>query len=482
MTEKRPETKTAGEGGPVYAERLKDLFLATTGIRECHSTRLPQGGSDREYYRLRSPETGESIIGCHNPDKRENRCFINLARAFSESGTRVPNIVASTPDCGEFLQTDLGDTSLFSMLGTAEGEETARKALLALPEMQLTEPSLWEPHCMAGPFSRRQIMWDLNYFKYEYLKPSGTLFSEEALEDDFETLAGILLSIPRSRQGFMFRDFQSRNVMVKDGNPWFIDFQGGRRGPVLYDAVSFLWQAKAGFTPRQREEMLESYIQEFCRLRPEVSPESLRSDLPAILLFRTLQVLGAYGLRGLVEQRAHFVESIPKALENLDSQTETELMERLPELGRVCREIVKDRRFAKPADEKKGLTVSVFSFSYKKGYPKDFSGNGGGFMFDCRALHNPGRYSEYMGLTGKDASVKEFLENRGEIQPFLKNAWGLVRNAIERYRKRGFTSLQVGFGCTGGQHRSVYSAEAIARRIHEEFPDVNVELIHREQQ
>lgn len=468
-------------GKPV--EILRKLYSETTGSREVEIQKLPQGGSDRIYYRLTAPGGAGSMIGCHNPDSAENRCFIRLARIFGENGVRVPSIIATTPDNREFLQGDLGDASLFSILGTQEGERMAREAIKALPKMQLTDPKEWSEACVAKPFSRRQVFWDLNYFKYEYLKPSGTVFSEERLEDDFETLADTLLLIPQSRQGFMFRDFQSRNVMIKDGEPWMIDFQGGRKGPALYDAVSFLWQAKAGFTPEFRKELMQDYAAEFCRRRPEITPDQLLSDLPAILLFRTLQVLGAYGLRGLVEQRAHFLESIPKALENLKTQCGTEFMERMPELRRICLEITQDPRFTEKTNRKEeGLTVTVWSFSYKKGYPKDFSGNGGGFMFDCRGIHNPGRYEEYKRLTGKDAPVQEFLESRGEVQPFLENARDLLRKSVNVYLRRGFSSLHAGFGCTGGQHRSVYCAEKTAEWLRKEFPEVIVRLIHREQQ
>ena len=277
----------------------------------------------------------------------------------------------------------------------------------------------------------------------------------------------------------MFRDFQSRNVMVCDGKPYFIDFQGGRRGPGIYDAVSFLWQAKAGFSDDFRSKMLDYYFEMRHVLAGEnrdyVRERKLTYDFA---LFRTLQVLGAYGLRGLVERKAHFIESIPPALRNLRSLLSSGAADDYPELKRICNEICNDARFKE--NESGALHIKVFSFSYKKGYPADYTGNGGGFMFDCRGMHNPGRYQEYKSLTGRDRAVIDFLEERGEVQEFVRKAVDIVSPSVETYIRRGFSNLQIGFGCTGGQHRSVYCAEHVATILADKYPEATVTLIHRE--
>ncbi|MDE6342937.1 MAG: phosphotransferase [Muribaculaceae bacterium] len=437
---------------------------------------LPQAGSDRMYFRMRG--AGGSAIATYVPDPKEGRCFVNLADAFLECSRSVPRIYASSDDCRFYLQEDLGDVSLFSLLDGDDVYKYVKAALRALVELQTTPESAWASKVMCKPFSRRQAMWDLNYFKYEYLKQRDVCFDEDALEDDFEHLAMRLDAIEGEFQGFMMRDCQSRNVMMRDGRPVFIDFQGGRKGPVLYDAVSFLWQARAGFSSGFRQEMIRYYAELFCGEDAERHHRMMES-LSDLVLFRCLQVLGAYGFRGLIQKRAHFIQSIPGALANLDELISQGALERYPSLKEVCAALVEDSAFAAPAQEP-GLTVKVHSFSYKKGYPSDWSGNGGGFAFDCRAMHNPGRYKEYKSLTGRDLPVIEFLEKRGEVADFLRNAWGMTDAAIERYIMRGFSNLQIGFGCTGGQHRSVYCAEATARHIRKLFPEAKVELIHRE--
>ncbi|MDE6290292.1 MAG: phosphotransferase, partial [Muribaculaceae bacterium] len=287
-----------------------------------------------------------------------------------------------------------------------------------------------------------------------------------------------LTSIPDEFCVFMMRDFQSRNVMVTDKGPVFIDFQGGRRGPALYDAVSMLWQARAGFSNEFRMEMLDFYCDSFCGGN-QVKKQKMLTSLNDIIIFRTLQVLGAYGFRGLVQRKAHFILSIPGALSNLRDLLREGALDEYQELKRCAVTLTADDK-SPIKNDGKSLTVEVFSFSYKKGYPEDNSGNGGGFMFDCRGMHNPGRYKRYKELTGRDRDVVDFLENCGEAQRFLKNAWSLTDATIERYVARGFTRLQIGFGCTGGQHRSVYCAERTTSHIREMFPEVDVCLLHRE--
>ncbi|MDE5813115.1 MAG: phosphotransferase [Muribaculaceae bacterium] len=446
------------------------------GTDEMEVFPLPPSGSDRRYYRIMA--AGGSYIGTYVSDPVEGECFVKLSEGLSNVGVMVPKVFAVSDDWRAYIQEDLGDSSLFSMLGSVAALEYIKETLRRLVELQKVPDNVWVSSCMSGPFSRRQTMWDLNYFKYEFLKPKGVTFDEELLEDDFECLSERLLSVSKDFMGFMMRDCQSRNVMITSRGPVFIDFQGGRKGPVLYDAVSMLWQARAGFDRRFRMEMIDFYCGIYCEGDDELKKRML-SHLPDMVLFRTLQVLGAYGFRGLVQRKAHFLKSIPGALANLKELLDEGSLDSYPELKSCCLDLVSDA-YIKEKDHPDGLTVEVFSFSYKKGYPQDLSGNGGGFMFDCRALHNPGRYREYRELTGRDKPVVDFLETRGEIQPFLRNAWSLTDSAIERYLARGFTHLQIGFGCTGGQHRSVYSAERTAEHVKNLFPEASVRLIHRE--
>jgi hypothetical protein len=301
-------------------------------------------------------------------------------------------------------------------------------------------------------------------------------FEEEWLEDDFDRLSDVLLG--GESDTFMYRDFQSRNVMVCQGAPYFIDFQGGRRGPVEYDLVSFLWQARARFTPEIRRELIGEYLDSARRYRM-FDEDAFIGRLRYFVLFRLLQVLGAYGYRGYLEHKAHFVQSIPMAIENL-RELLVDGFKEFPYLCSVLSEMVALPRFLHQEEDDE-LTVRVTSFSYKKGIPDDASGNGGGFVFDCRAIHNPGRYDEYKLLTGRDEPVRAFLDKEKAMQEFLEHVYGIVDYSVETYRARGFKNLMVSFGCTGGQHRSVYSAEHLASHLAEKY-NVKVILTHREQQ
>lgn len=439
---------------------------------------LPASGGDRVYTRLSSGPGKPVVIGTTGPDVAENKAFIRLSQVFLGHGIRVPEIYACDEGCRSYLQTDLGDDTLLPLLATERRMELAEASLAGLADIQTVDEAEWS-HCVySEPFSRRMVMWDLNYFKYEFAKPCGVPFDESRLEDDFEKFSGKVSSHDPELWGFMYRDFQSRNVIVKDGEPYFIDFQGGRKGPLLYDAVSFLWQAKAGFSKEERLCLLAKYA-ECLSAKRGVDRGKLLSGVGEMALLRTLQVLGAYGFRGLVEKRSHFIESIPAALANLKELLEDGVADEYPELKEVCRQLA-GSRFAHIV-EKDGLTVKIFSFSYKKGYPEDFSGNGGGFMFDCRGMHNPGRYDEFKPLTGLDKAVADFLEEKGEVQRFVDCAFNMVSPSVECYRRRGFSSLQIGFGCTGGRHRSVYCAQRLAERLASVYPDVRIELNHREQ-
>lgn len=463
-------------------ELLAQLYQSYTGEAPTSIEPLPGAGSNRKYFRLKGKE---SLIGVYGTSTEENRAFIYMARHFSQKGLPVPRILAEAPDQSAYLQDDLGDTSLFQLIkqgresGNFSDEETniLKQTIRLLPQIQFEGSKEMDfSYCYPlATFNRRSVLWDLNYFKYCFLKATGLEFQENLLEDDFERMADTLLQI--EPQVFMYRDFQSRNIMIREEKPYFIDFQGGRKGPFYYDVASFLWQAKANYPDSLRQELLDEYLD---ALRPyhAIDKEQFLTTLRHFVLFRTLQVLGAYGFRGYFEKKAHFIQSVPYAIENLRQLQETDFPE-YPYLCLMLRKLTELPQFASIRNRRK-LTVRVMSFSYKKGIPEDPSGNGGGYVFDCRAVHNPGKYEQYKQLTGRDKPVIDFLEQDGEILQFLEHVDALADAHVQRFLERGFTNLSICFGCTGGQHRSVYSAEHVAHHLNEKF-GVRIRLIHREQ-
>lgn len=463
-------------------ELLAQLYQSYTGEAPTSIEPLPGAGSNRKYFRLKGKE---SLIGVYGTSTEENRAFIYMARHFSQKGLPVPRILAEAPDQSAYLQDDLGDTSLFQLIkqgresGNFSDEETniLKRTIRLLPQIQFEGSKDMDfSYCYPlATFNRRSILWDLNYFKYCFLKATGLEFQENLLEDDFERMADTLLQI--EPQVFMYRDFQSRNIMIREEKPYFIDFQGGRKGPFYYDVASFLWQAKANYPDSLRQELLDEYLD---ALRPyhAIDKEQFLTTLRHFVLFRTLQVLGAYGFRGYFEKKAHFIQSVPYAIENLRQLQETDFPE-YPYLCLMLRKLTELPQFASIRNRRK-LTVRVMSFSYKKGIPEDPSENGGGYVFDCRAVHNPGKYEQYKQLTGRDKPVIDFLEQDGEILQFLEHVDALADAHVQRFLERGFTNLSICFGCTGGQHRSVYSAEHVAHHLNEKF-GVRIRLIHREQ-
>ena len=327
---------------------------------------------------------------------------------------------------------------------------------------------------------RTNVLFDLNYFKYCFLKATGVDFHEMRLEEDFQQMATDLTS--DNEQAFLYRDFQARNVMLdKEGNPWFIDFQGGRKGAVQYDVASFLWQASAKYPDSLREELIQIYLNSL-RKYIKVDEALFRQRLSLFVLFRLLQVLGAYGFRGYFERKNHFLQSIPPAIDNLRKLLASNGCP-YSYLRQVLTDIVdnfKDNIEKEKHLQHAPLKVRIFSFSFKRGIPEDESGNGGGYVFDCRSTHNPGRYEAYKQMTGLDEPVIHFLEDDGEILTFLESVYRLAEAHVERYIERGFTDLMFSFGCTGGQHRSVYCAQHLAEHLHQKY-DIQVELCHREQ-
>jgi hypothetical protein len=328
-------------------------------------------------------------------------------------------------------------------------------------------------------FDKQSMMWDLNYFKYYFLKLAKIPFDEQALEDDFQAFSDYLLSAPSDY--FLYRDFQSRNVMLKNGGVHFIDYQGGRRGALQYDLASLLYDGKADIPQEVRSQLFRFYIAELKNYIP-VNESEFTSYFNGFVLIRIMQAMGAYGFRGFYEKKEHFLKSIPFAINNLKNLLpELNLPVELPELLNVLQLLTQSETLKEIGQVKSNLTVRITSFSYKKGIPSDPSGNGGGFVFDCRALNNPGRYAEYKNLTGKDLKVQQFIEQNSEMKLFLKPVKTLVEQTVKNYLERGFSHLSVSFGCTGGQHRSVYAAEKLAAWLRNNFP-VNVVLVHREQQ
>ena len=463
-------------------ELLAQLYQSYTGEAPTSIEPLPGAGSNRKYFRLKGKE---SLIGVYGTSTEENRAFIYMARHFSQKGLPVPRILAEAADQSTYLQDDLGDISLFQFIkqgresGNFSDEETniLKRTIRLLPQIQFEGSKDMDfSYCYPlATFNHRSVLWDLNYFKYCFLKATGLEFQENLLEDDFERMSDTLLQI--EPQVFMYRDFQSRNVMIREEKPYFIDFQGGRKGPFYYDVASFLWQAKANYPDSLRQELLDEYLD---ALRPyhAIDKEQFLTTLRHFVLFRTLQVLGAYGFRGYFEKKAHFIQSVPYAIENLRQLLETDFPE-YPYLCLMLRKLTELPQFASIRNRRK-LTVRVMSFSYKKGIPEDPSGNGGGYVFDCRAVHNPGKYEQYKQLTGRDKPVIDFLEQDGEILQFLEHVDALADAHVQRFLERGFTNLSICFGCTGGQHRSVYSAEHVAHHLNEKF-GIRIRLIHREQ-
>ena len=472
------------------AQSLSQLFFEATAKKAGEQTALTASGSNRRYYRIESEDKTTSLIGVQGTSRDENHAFLYMAEHFMKKGLNVPKVLAVSDDEMNYVQPDLGNVLLCDYIAegrktgvfSAREKEMLRKTMRGLARFQVVGAEEFDfNQCYPQPeFNLRSILWDLNYFKYCFLKATGLDFQEDKLENEFERLAYILLQ--NRMNAFMYRDFQSRNVMVckdADGNevPYFIDFQGGRRGPVFYDVASFLWQAKANYHPDLREELVEVYLEELQKYMP-VDRELFYDTLKHFVLFRTMQVLGAYGFRGYFEKKPHFLQSIPFAIDNLRHLLK-HASEDYPYLIEVLQKMTEMKQF-KDVGVRKPLVVRVMSFSYKKGIPADPSGNGGGFVFDCRAVNNPGKYERYTHFTGMDEPVITFLEEDGEILPFLEQAYQLVDFSVKRYMDRGFQNLMVSFGCTGGQHRSVYAAEKMAQHINEKF-GVEVQLIHREQ-
>ena len=463
-------------------EQLEKLFEEYTGCRVDTVTELTSSGSNRRYYRLVGG--GRSIIGAVGTDLDENRAFITEAAHFRSKGINVPEVYAVSADGMFYIQEDLGDDQLYLLV--SKGRETGHyseeevallcKAVAMLPKIQYLggEGMDWSVCFPDSEFNDRMVSFDLNYFKYCFLKTTGLEFNEVRLQDDFDALQKDLMQ--DFGNTFMYRDFQARNVMMKDGEPYFIDFQGGRRGPVCYDVASFIWQARSRFPEDVKQTLISAYLDSL-KQYVDVDEEKFRETLRIFVLFRTLQVLGAYGFRGYFEKKPHFLASVPFALGNLRRLLAVPF-KNYPYLSEVLTELTTMHQFYEIVEDKR-LEVHIMSFAYKKGIPIDNTGNGGGYVFDCRGINNPGKYEHFRQFNGNDPEVIKFLEDDGEVVPFLESVYGLVDAHAARFIERKFSHLMVCFGCTGGQHRSVYCAEKLAEHLSRKF-DIKITLTHRE--
>jgi len=429
------------------------------------------GGSGRSIIRLAGEQV--SAIGILHGIYEENAAFVEFSRHFRRHGLPVPEIYAEDLSHGAYLEEDLGDTTLFEFLSdNREGSnisapvvEAYRKVVEVLPRFQVEAGrDLNYKKCYPrGSFDRQSITWDLNYFKYYFLRLAGIPFNEQALEDDFSRLTKFLLSA--RREYFLYRDFQSRNIMLRDGHPFFVDYQGGRRGALQYDIASLLYDAKAALPPELRQQLLDHYLNQLAGFI-ELDREVFMQHYNAYVYVRIMQALGAYGFRGFYERKAHFLQSVPYALNNLRWLLHNvKLSVELPTLIDAFTSMVGSEKLQSLTAQAETLTVRVFSFSFHQGLPKDDSGNGGGFVFDARSIPNPGREERYKSLTGKDAPVIDYLNQQESVHQFLASVMSLVDASVSEYQRRGFKNLMVSFGCTGGQHRSVYFAEQLAKRL-----------------
>ena len=443
------------------------------------------GGSGRKIVRLTGE--GKRAIGILYGVREENVAFLEFSRHFRKHGLPVPEIYEADLEHGAYLEEDLGDLSLFELLSkNRNGEAIApqvvdayRTVIATLPRFQIEAGrDLNYKVCYPrGSFDRQSISWDLNYFKYYFLRLAGISFSEQALEDDFSRLTKFLLSAPRDY--FLYRDFQSRNIMLRDGLPYFVDYQGGRKGALQYDVASLLYDAKADLPPDLRQQLLDHYL-DTLRGYADIKPEVFMQHYYAYVYIRIMQALGAYGFRGFYERKIHFLQSVPYALKNLRwLQHNVTLPVALPTLLEAFHSMLASEKLQALATDADNLVVRIVSFSFHRGLPKDESGNGGGFIFDGRSLPNPGREERFKPLTGRDAPVIDYLNQQESAHQFLASVMSLVDASIASYQKRGFKNLMVSFGCTGGQHRSVYLAEQVAKRLRGRS-GVEVALQHRE--
>ena len=465
--------------------QLNNLFKDWSHENALSIVPLDQSGSYRKYFRISGEE--KTAIGVFSPDKKENVAFISFTKHFLKKGLNVPNLYAQQLKENIYLIEDLGETTLYSLMEKEKANNSFSEKLLGYYKDSLSHLIRFQidggkglDYSVCYPrekFDKQSMKWDLDYFKYYFVKLAKIPFDEQKLENDFNAFSDFLLSA--DKKYFIYRDFQSRNILVHNDELYFVDYQGGRKGALQYDVASLLFQAKVNLSHEIREKLLAHYLVQLSK-RIKVSPKEFKKYYYGYVLIRLLQTLGAYGFRGYYENKSHFLLSIPFALKNLQwLQDKNHLPKKFSELNRVLASILKNDELKKlnlkPSIDK--LKVTINSFSYKEGIPKDYSGNGGGFVFDCRSLDNPGRYPEFKENTGLDENVIQFLNEKKDVKDFLKNVNSIVDESVKKYIQRDFKNLMINFGCTGGQHRSVYCAEKLAVHLKENF-NVSVAVIH----
>ena len=443
------------------------------------------GGSGRKIIRLSAKNV--TAIGILYDVREENLAFLEFSRHFRKHGLPVPEIYAENLNQGAYLEEDLGDLSLFEFLSenrtgeriAPEVVEAYQRVISTLPRFQVEAGrDLNYKVCYPrGSFDGQSIAWDLNYFKYYFLRLAGIPFNEQALEDDFTRLTEFLLSADRDY--FLYRDFQSRNIMLRAGQPFFLDYQGGRKGALQYDVASLLYDAKADLPPQLRQQLLDHYLDALANFI-DLDRDAFLRHYYAYVYIRIMQALGAYGFRGFYERKAHFLQSVPYALKNLRWLLHNVTLPiASPTLIEAFHSMLASDKLQNLASEADSLVVRISSFSFHRGLPKDESGNGGGFIFDGRSLPNPGREERFKALTGKDAPVIDYLNQQESVHQFLASVMSLIDGSVSSYQRHGFKNLMVSFGCTGGQHRSVFLAEQLAKHLRDRN-GVEVVVHHRE--
>ena len=468
-------------------QNILNLFTKTFNTKPKKIIQLALSGSDRVYFRI-FYDKNKTCIGAYNYDDKENIAFVEFTKSFIKESINVPQLIAEDLKNKVYLLEDLGSSTLFNLLlKERKGEKIPskiagyyKKSLSQLIDLQLAKAIDYK-HCYPREsFDKQSMIWDLSYFKYYFLKLAKIPFNEQLLEDDFNKLSDYLLTT--NTNFFMFRDFQARNIMIKDENVYFIDYQGGRKGALQYDLASILFNSKADLPISFREELYSHYLNEL-KKKINIDETKFESYFFGYALIRILQAMGAYGFRGFYERKLYFLNSIPFALINLKYIiSKFEYLLQLPELNKVINSTLSNEDLKKYGELKVSnkLQIKISSFSYKKGLPVDSTEHGGGYIFDCRGIHNPGRYDEYKKLTGRDKPVVEFLEKEQEMTDFLENVYSLADKHINKYIERKFDYLAFNFGCTGGQHRSVYSAEHLFKYLNDKY-DIVLYLEHREQ-
>lgn len=458
---------------------LKKLFTEWAGDKPISIVPIPAAGSNRKYFRITNDS--KCVIGVFNVDKKENRAFIEFSKVFIKMNFLVPQLYAIGKGGNNYLLQDLGDQTLFDLRQSEPGNSISntvldyyKKSLRELLKFQFLDLNKINlNYCYPRKaMDRQSILWDLNYFKYYFLKIKNIQFDEQLLESDFHKLIDLLLEADQNY--FMYRDFQSRNIMIHDDSPYFIDYQGARTGALQYDLASILYQVKAQLPDTIKEELIAYYLKKLSFYSKSAEKTFLTYFYPYVFI-RLIQVIGAYGFRGLIEKRSHFIESLPLAIESLKNLiSRFTFLNKMPELNKCIQILVQETR---ETQKHSNLLLRIKSFAYKAGIPADESGHGEGFVFDCRALPNPGRLKDYQHLSGLDPKVANYFKDHAEVYSFLDHIYHLVDGSIKNYIKRDFKNLNVNFGCTGGQHRSVFFAESLKIYVEANYK-INIELTH----